>query len=191
MLKLNGFYNAIYRRSRILFYQIAFYRNKKFGNYYNKQAFILVHSEYKADKTNFCQFLCHPALEDYIGECISDDKDSKIAIVKNFLINLDELSSQAKHEINSLKVLFSKDVIIERLPNDRKNSIIHRVASFIGSTHMAEFQTDETGSVRWLCFEIKGIDWTYKQKVDIDKVWSHAYALYKSGFDAEMTPEEI
>lgn len=161
------------------------------NGYYNKQAFILVHSEQNSGKTTFCRFLCPPALKDYIAENISDDKDSKIAIAKNFLINLDELSSLAKHEINSLKSLFSKDVINERLPYDRKNSIIHRVASFIGSTNMAEFLTDETGSVRWLCFEIKSIDWKYKQAIDIDKVWSQAYALFKADYDAEMTHEEI
>ena len=124
-------------------------------------------------------------------ENISDDKDSKITITKNFLVNLDELSSLARHEINSVKTLFSKDVINERPPYNRRNSIIHHTASFIGSTNMAEFLTDETDSVRWLCFEIKGIDWSCKQKVDIDKVWSQAYGLFKSGFDAEMTPEEI
>ena len=157
--------------------------------YYNKQAFILVHSAQNSGKSTFCRFLCPPALKDYIAENISDDKDSKIAIAKNFLINLDELSSLAKHEINSLKALFSKDIINERLPYDRKNSIIHRVASFIGSTNMLSFLTDETGSVRWLCFEISKIDWNYKTAIDIDKVWGQAYDLYDAGYDAELTPQ--
>jgi predicted P-loop ATPase len=160
--------------------------------YYNKQAFILVHSKQNSGKTTFCRFLCPPALTNYLAENISDDKDSKIAIAKNFLINLDELSSLAKHEINSLKALFSKDIINERLPYDRKNSIIHRVASFVGSTNMAEFLTDETGSVRWLCFEIKSIDWGYKRAVEINQVWAQAYYTYKEGrFDAEMTADDI
>lgn len=159
--------------------------------YYNKQAFILVHSKQNSGKTTFCRFLCPPALRDYQAENISDDKDSKIAIAKNFLINLDELSSLAKHEINSLKSLFSKDIINERLPYDRKNSIIHRVASFLGSTNLAEFLTDETGSVRWLCFEIKKIDWNYKQNIDINKVWAQAFDLYKDGFECEMNVDDI
>jgi len=159
--------------------------------YYNKQAFILVHSKQNSGKTTFCRFLCPPALRDYQAENISDDKDSKIAIAKNFLINLDELSSLAKHEINSLKSLFSKDIINERLPYDRKNSIIHRVASFVGSTNMAEFLTDETGSVRWLCFEIKKIDWSYKQNIDINKVWAQARDLYLSGYEMEMNVDDI
>ena len=159
--------------------------------YFNKQAFILVQSKQNSGKSTFCRFLCPPALRDYISENITDDKDSRIALAKNFMINLDELSSLAKHEINSLKNLFSKDIINERLPYDRKNSIIHRVANFIGSTNMAEFLTDETGSVRWLCFEIKSIDWNYKKAIDINKVWAQAYELYKSDFECEMTREDI
>lgn len=159
--------------------------------YYNKQAFILVHSQQNSGKTTFCRFLCPPVLRTYIAENISADKDSRIALVKNFLINLDELSSLAQHEINSLKALFSKDCINDRLPYDRKNSILERICNFIGSTNMAEFLTDETGSVRWLCFEIYKIDWRYKQTIDINKVWAQAYELYRTGFSAEMTPNEI
>lgn len=159
--------------------------------YYNKQAFILVHSEQNSGKTTFCRFLCPPSLSNYIAENISDDKDSRIALVKNFMINLDELSSLARHEINSLKAIFSKDCINERLPYDRKNSIIPRIANFIGSTNMSEFLADETGSVRWLCFEIHKIDWNYSKVIDIDKVWAQAYSLFKSGFHADMSPDDI
>ena len=159
--------------------------------YYNKQAFILIHNKQNSGKTTFCRFLCPPALGEYLAENISDDKDSKIAIAKNFLINLDELSSLAKHEINSLKSLFSKDIINERLPYDRKNSIIHRVASFIGSTNMAEFLTDETGSVRWLCFEIKSINWKYAKEININQCWAQAVGMIKEHLPAEMDHKEI
>lgn len=159
--------------------------------YYNKQAFILVHSQQNSGKSTFCRFLVPNELKEYSAENISDDKDSRIALAKNFLINLDELSSLAKHEINSLKSLFSKDLINERLPYDRKNSIIHRVASFIGSTNMAEFLTDETGSVRWLCFEIKSIDWKYAKIIDINKVWSQAFWMIKEGLESDMNKHDI
>lgn len=161
-------------------------------SYYNKQALILVHSEQNSGKSTFCRFLSPPALKDYIAEDITDDKDSRILLTKNFLINLDELSSLARKEINSLKSLFSKDKINERLPYDKKNSIIDRVCSFIGSTNMSEFLADETGSVRWLCFNIKKIDWKYSQEVNINDVWAQAYSLMKSGdFEYNLTSEEI
>lgn len=159
--------------------------------YYNKQAFILIHNKQNSGKTTFCRFICPPALSEYFAENISDDKDSRIAIAKNFIINLDELSSLAKHEINSLKALFSKDIINERLPYDRKTSIIHRVTSFIGSTNMHEFLTDETGSVRWLCFEIKNIDWKYAKSVDINKCWAQAVGMIKEHLPCDMNKDEI
>lgn len=161
-------------------------------DYFNKQAFVLVHNSQNSGKSTFCRFLCPPSLDQYIAEDISNDKDARILLCKNFLINLDELAVLSRQEINSLKSYFSKTQINERMPYDRKNSIIPRTCSFIGSTNMDEFLNDETGSVRWLCFNIHSIDWKYKQIIDINKVWAQAFALAQTtDFDAELTKEEI
>lgn len=123
---------------------------------------------------------------------MSDDKDARILLCKNFLINLDELAALSRKEINQLKAYFSKAQINERLPYDRKNSIIQRVASFIGSTNMSTFLQDETGSVRWLCFIVKKIDWSYKKEFDINNLWSQAYYLAKDdSFDETLSIEDI
>ena len=160
-------------------------------SYFNKQAFILVHDKQNSGKSTFCRFLIPQKLKDYIAENLSVDKDSRILLTTNMLINLDELSTLSKVEINALKSLFSKDKINDRLPYDRKNSIIPRRASFIGSTNQAEFLSDETGSVRWLCFIIDSIDWSYSSMVDIDKVYAQAYNLFISGFNCDLTADEI
>jgi predicted P-loop ATPase len=160
-------------------------------DFFNKQAFILVHDKQNSGKSTFCRFLCPPNLKNYIAENLSIDKDSRILLTTNMLINLDELSTLSKVEINSLKSLFSKDKINDRLPYDRKNSIIPRRASFIGSTNQTEFLNDESGSVRWLCFIIEEIDWNYKDEVNIDLVYSQAFHLLNSDFLYNLTPEEI
>lgn len=160
--------------------------------YYNKQAFILVHDKQDSGKSTFCRFHCPPHLSDYIAEEISTDKDGLILLAKNFLINLDELSTLHKSEINSLKSYFSKDRINVRLPYDSKNSIITRKCSFIGSTNKGQFLQDETGSVRWLCFKINSINWKYSTEINIDDVWRQAlYLLYLGTFKYDMTIEEI
>ena len=159
--------------------------------YFNKQAFILVQKGQNTGKTTFCRFLCPSALKDYFAEDITTDKDGLILLAKNFIINLDELSTLHKSELNALKSYFSKSTINVRLPYDAKNSNIARKCSFIGSTNLAEFLTDETGSVRWLCFQIKSIDWNYQSKVNIDNVWRQAYHLYKTDFKHELSVEEI
>lgn len=159
--------------------------------YYNKQALILVDPKQNSGKTTFCRFLCPSLLKDYIAEDFTTDKDSRILLVKNLIINIDELSLLSKKDINSLKSYMSKDQINERLPFDRKNTILPRRASFVGSTNNTEFLSDETGSVRWLCFEINSIDWDYSKEIDINEVYAEAYFLFKSGFNADLTKEEI
>lgn len=161
-------------------------------DYFNKQAFILVHKGQNSGKTTFCRFLCPPILSQYIAEDISNDKDARVLLCKNFLINLDELAILSRKEINNLKSFFSKTQINERLPYDRKNTILPRVASFIGSTNQDSFLNDETGSVRWLCFTITGIDWNYAKTINIDLVWSQAYALSQDkNFESELTLDDI
>ena len=163
--------------------------------YFNKQAFVLTDDGkgQNMGKSSWCRFLCPPSLSKYIAEDIgNNDKDSRLLICKNLLINMDELAVLSRKEINQLKAMFSKDQINDRLPYDRKNSIIQRVASFIGSTNKSTFLQDETGSVRWLCFVVEGIDWKYSNEFNIDDLWSQAYALSQdSSFEETMTNEDI
>jgi len=159
--------------------------------YCNKNAIILVHEKQNSGKTTFIRFLCPPALKNYVTENISFDKDSLIALTENFIINLDELATFTRVEINALKSILSKSFVKERHPFERKAKKIARRASFIGSTNMTEFLTDPTGNVRWIPFEIAGIDWNYVKNIRIDDAWAQAYALYKSGFSCDVTAEEV
>ena len=64
----------------------------------------------------------------------------------------------------------------------------------MGSTNMSSFLNDETGSVRWLCFELMDqIDFAYSKEVDIKDVWTQAYHLaYKvKDFNPELTIRDI
>lgn len=160
-------------------------------SYCNKNAIILVHEKQNSGKTTFIRFLCPPALRDYITENISFDKDSLIALTENFIINLDELATFTRVEINALKSILSKSFVKERHPFERKAKKIARRASFVGSTNMTEFLTDPTGNVRWIPFEIAGIDWNYAKEIRIDDAWAQAYALYRSGFSCDVTAEEV
>jgi predicted P-loop ATPase len=159
--------------------------------YYNKQALIIVDPRQNSGKSTFNRFLCPPPLKDYIAEDVSTDKDSRILLAKNFIINLDELAGLSKKDISSLKSFMSKDQINERLPYDRKSTVLQRRATFVGSTNNIEFLNDESGSVRWLCFEINSIDWSYSKEIDMNEVWAEAYYLFKSGFVCDLTKDEI
>lgn len=161
------------------------------GIAFNKQAFILIGKQ-NDGKTTFLRFLCPPALDNYITESFNpDEKDAVIALCQNFMINLDELANFAKSDINKIKNLISTDKAKVRKPYASKPEIMKRLANFVGSTNETEFLTDPTGTVRWICFEILGIDFSYKNKVDIDKVWAQANKMLYGGHDYKLSPEEL
>lgn len=161
-------------------------------NVFNKQVFILVGETQNTGKSTFCRWLCPPALSEYITEYINTDKDGLISLATNFIINIDELATLQKAEINSLKSFISKDKVNIRLPFAKRSTTHQRRTNFIGSTNNIEFLTDETGSVRWLCFELNGqINFNYKRDIDINDIWKQAYTLYKSGFEFQLTIDEI
>jgi predicted P-loop ATPase len=160
------------------------------GIAFNKQAFILMGGQ-SSGKTTFCRWLCPEILKPYYSENISTDRDSQISLTENLIINLDELAAMQKMELNALKSMLSKDTVKVRRPYDKKPKVAKRRANFFGSTNKDEFLNDETGSVRWLCFEILEIIWDYKKEIDIDLVWGQAYYLFKNGFKYELSTEEM
>jgi len=163
-------------------------------DYFNKQAFILADNGYGQNigKTTYLRYLVPKQLNQYIAEDIGNDKDSRLLLCKNFLINMDELATLSRKEINHLKAYFTKNQINERLPYAAKNTIIPRIASFMGSTNQTTFLRDETGSVRWLIFAVKKIDWSYKKEFNIDNLWKQAVALANDKeFNETMTREDI
>ncbi len=159
---------------------------------FNKHAFILVHDEQNSGKSTFIRWLCPEQLGGYYSENISTDKDGLIALSENFIINLDELSILSKADINSLKSILSKEKNKVRKPYAKTATTAPRRANFFGSTNKTEFLNDESGSVRWLCFELTAqINWDYKKDLCIDDIWRQAYYLYKNNFNYQLTPEEI
>lgn len=160
----------------------------------NKHCLVLANGDQHSGKSTFIQNLIPKKLSSYIAEDIGIDKDSRIKMCKNLIINLEELSVIGKTEVNFLKSLISKVFINERLPYERRAENLPRICSFIGSTNMVDFLTDETGSVRWIIFDVIGrINFNYSKTVDIDNVWSQAYylAYLDKNYEPELTPQDI
>lgn len=159
---------------------------------FNKQCFTLVHDKQNSGKSTFLRWLCPPPLADYYSEAVGISKDDLIALTENFIINIDELSTLSKYDINALKSVMSKDRVKVRLPYGERPEMLQRRCNFVASTNRLEFLNDETGSVRWVCFLLSSIDWNYKKEIDINKVWSQAYHLFKStNFNYQLSPSEI
>lgn len=162
---------------------------------FNKQCIVFVGKQ-NDGKTSFIRFICPPPLRKFVKENLEMDKDGRLALCQNFIINLDELATLSKQDINQIKSYFTTETVKERPPYGDKPIAFKRRASFIASTNNDDILTDETGNVRWVIFKIDGINHDnggqngYNQ-IDINMVWAQAYALYKSGFEYQLTKEEI
>jgi len=162
--------------------------------YINKQCIVLVHPGQNSGKSSWCRYLCPSELKNYYTEDLGYGKDANIQLTQNFLIALDDLDGEKRNEISQKKAMMSKQTINQRLPYDKNNTRLPRISSFIGSTNEATFLKDETGSVRWLCFEMNGnINFKFREEVDLNKVWSQAYYLaYKDkNFEPGLSYKDI
>lgn len=163
---------------------------------FNKHCLVLVSGQ-NDGKTSFLRYLCPLPWREYYTEDVDfENKDGLIALARNLFINLDELRNLSRQDINKVKSYLSKDSIKARLPFDRRETKLKRRASFFGSTNNAEFLTDETGNVRWLVFEIKGVKHDNGGnhgycRIDINQVWAQAYGLLKKRYPYQLTREEI
>lgn len=158
-----------------------------------KQALILYSKNQNSGKTTWCRYLLPSSLVGLMSEDLNTDKDSRIKLCTNFLINLDDLDTMSRKAQGVVKSYFSRAFINDRLPYAKKSTHLPRNASFLGSTNQLELLTDESGSVRWLIFELDGpINFKYSKEVNIDDVWAQAYHLSKdNSFNAELTREDI
>lgn len=144
---------------------------------------IVFQGEQGIGKSRWIMRLIPKDLSDYVftGNIIPSDKDSKLAVVKNFIINLDELETLNREEIGFLKSLMTQKEIQIRKPYGHYEEKYIRRSSFIGSVNKKEFLNDMTGTRRFLCFEIVALQTDHN--VDMNKVFAQALHLYKNKYE--------
>jgi hypothetical protein len=142
-------------------------------------------------KTTWVERLVPKQLKEYLfsGTINPNNKDTLVQLAECMLINLDELENLNRSEIGSLKEIITKTQIRMRKAYGHNNETMPRRASFAGSVNTAQFLNDSTGSRRFLCFELLGIQ--YQHDVDINLAFSQALYLFKSGFRYWFDQEEI
>jgi len=142
-------------------------------------------------KTQFARMLVPDELTDYYTEeqLNPRDKDSKICITENFLINLEELESINREEIGYLKALMTTKAIKCRRAYGRRTERAIRRASFIGNVNRAAFLTDMTGNRRFLI--VTALDINYQSPINLNQLYAQAKNLLDSGFRYWFTHQEI
>lgn len=124
----------------------------------------------------------------YNGNFQTQNKDHEEMLATKMLINLDELATLNRTDIESLKSRITQSQVSLRRAYGRAPIHLWRRASFCGSINSEEFLTDLTGNRRWLPFKVYDID---LQNIDVKPMYSQAKALLKSGERFYFTLEEI
>ena len=142
-------------------------------------------------KTTFMINLIPDELKSYIfsGSINPTSKDSLVQLSECLLINMDELETMSKSQIGDLKELITKSSIRIRRAYGFHVENLTRRASFSGSVNDKEFLNDSTGNRRFLCHDVRSID--YKTIVPLNLVYAQAYSMFKSGYKFWFDGAEI
>ena len=145
-------------------------------------------------KTTFLDLLCPPALHgySYTGKIYPQEKDTLTHIGQNLIVNIDDqLKALNKRDENELKNLITCPMVKYRMPYDKYVEEHPHLASFVASVNGNDFLTDPTGSRRFLPFEVLSIDIERAKAISMDKVYTEAKALLRSGFRYWFDDDEI
>ena len=153
-------------------------------NVVNHQIFVLLGPQ-GTYKTSFMNNLLPPELRQYF--CMKTNsqrmtKDDSFALAENILIDMEEIDSMGRQEVNQLKAMASQPYVKDRPVYGRSKVRLPHMASFCATGNNMQFLTDDTGNRRWLVFEVDYIDNPWTATINYAGVYSQIRHLLDTGF---------
>jgi predicted P-loop ATPase len=122
-------------------------------------------------------------------ELSRNDKEAELPLATKMIINLDELQSMNKADIEDIKNVITKAEVNLRRAYGRMYTYLKRRASFVASINREEFLSDITGTRRFLTFYVDSI--AVNESLNVDNVYAQAFYLYKQKEKFWFDPDEI
>ena len=107
------------------------------------------------------------------------DKDSKLTALEHWIVELGELESSFKKDIDRLKGFVTSDMDKIRRPYARANSEYPRKTVFVATVNDANFLVDPTGNTRFWTLPLASINYTHG--IDMQQVFAQLAIYYHSG----------
>ena len=136
-------------------------------------------------KTTWFNHLLPPELESYFHSNTSFGnmtKDEVLRLSQYGLICCEELDTMRPSEMNRLKWAVTTTVTDERKPYAHSPERRVHIASYCGTGNNVRFIDDDTGTRRWLPFEVESIQSPHEFPINHEAIFAQAYALYLRGF---------
>ncbi len=140
-------------------------------------------------KTRFFNSLCPAAFQSDGMTLNPDDKDSVLASVSKWLVELGEIGATfRKSDIESLKAFLSKEADEIRPAYAKAANRYKRRTAFFGSVNTVQFLMDDTNNRRFWPIQISAVN--YQHGIDMQQVWAEAMTFAESGEPWHLNPEE-
>ena len=181
-------------------YDFAQYFGKKWlvsviaASYYKHSPLMLVLADgaQGIGKTEFFRRLMPQELHPYFADSKLDQgKDDDILMTQKLIIFDDEMSGKSKQDIRMLKTKTSVQEFTLREPYGRRSVRLQRLAVLCGSTNESEVINDPTGNRRIIPIGTISINHDKYNSVDKIDLFMEAYHLYKSGFNYQLTRDDV
>ena len=144
-------------------------------------------------KTTWFSMLLPPELRRYFRIKVNasqNNRDDLITVATYGLLCYEELDVMKRTEQNTMKSVVTMPAIDERKPYGHHTEHMPHVASFCATGNNLQFLNDQTGSRRWMPFEVESIRDPRTHPFNHAGIFAQAYALYHQGFRYWLEDEE-
>ena len=118
----------------------------------------------------------------------ASDKDSQIAAITNWIVEIGELDGSLRRDIARLKGFITLDQDRIRRPYGRTESEYARRTVFCATVNDSQFLVDPTGNSRWWTIPVVAINYTHS--IDMQQVWAQVRREYDDGAQWWLTADE-
>lgn len=118
----------------------------------------------------------------------ANNKDSVMTAVSHWIVELGELESTLRRDMESLKAFVSQTVDRLRRPYDRVDSEYPRRTVFCASVNSEKFLKDDTGNGRFWVIAVEAVK--HDHDIDMQQLWAEVLTLYRGGEQWHLAPDE-
>lgn len=116
------------------------------------------------------------------------NKDSILGAIANWIVEIGELESSFRKDIDRLKGFLTADSDRVRRPYDRRESEYPRRTVFLATVNGTNFLSDPTGNTRWWTIAVESLD--FNHSIDMQQVFAQLAVQLKDGARWWLTKEE-
>ena len=150
----------------------------------NEEILVLI-GEQGIYKTQWFEHLLPPELSAYFNSTSSFgkmDKDEVLSLSQFGLICLDEIDALKSEAMSRLKWAVTTKAADTRKPYAHNSERRIHIASYCGTSNNLQFIDDDSGTRRWLTFEVESIRSPLEYPIHHEEIFAQAYRLYLNGF---------